>query len=188
MKWNSWLLSCVYHLSFLGCREIMANNNQQTDIQKQYKIIDEMSFSGVKQFLENHPDKPDDLDTIGNDPGACWVGACYILSCTGQKYCVDGHKPPVYTKKITVDDLAKMTGWVHLYADCEQEMHYFSLFIEPDKNKATLIHVYETLKKKSIVFADWLQLLRDKKWVELFSIPRKYKLKNVMMSIELSTL
>lgn len=126
------------------------------------------------------------IDDLGDSPGACWVGACYILDTLGLPYIVDGHRPPIYSREITAHDLLGMKGWVHVHADCDEEFHYFSLFIV-DESKAYLVHVYDELKKKVIDLKDWVELLEKRKWRELFDIPRTHKhVKDTTASISLS--
>ncbi len=120
-------------------------------------------------YLKWHKDHPELYDELGETPGACWAGACYILDTLGLSFRDEkGDAPPNTYKSFDVNHLPSLRGWAHFFADCKHEVHYFSFYID-DSGAATIVHVYGTLKKKKIDLNNWIDLYNQGKWLDLFS-------------------
>jgi hypothetical protein len=148
--------------------------------------INSLSWQGCKEWLKAHPDT-EGFDELGTNPGVCWVGACYILDTLGTPFRNGTQQPPPYKNNMRVDELLNMRGWVHCVADCDDEIHYFSLFIESEE-KTTLVHVYGTLKKIEINLKNWIKLYKKGEWKKLFDIPKNAPARNKVDSIILNRL
>jgi hypothetical protein len=149
-------------------------------------ILKRITWKGCQEWLKAHPDE-DEYDELGENPGACWVGACYILDTLGLPFRDGKSQPPAYKTEFEVDSLTTVRGWVHCYATCEDEVHYFSLYIETEE-KATLVQVYGTLTKKEINLKNWINSYKNGEWKKLFNIPKNAPVSDRANKIEISRL
>lgn len=123
-------------------------------------------------YLKWHREHPELYDELGEKPGACWSGACYILDTLGQEIREDGNVPPKYKEEYEIDKLKELEGWGHFLADCGHEVHYFSIYKE-NKEEMTIVHVYGTLKKTRTTVKRWIEKYKRGRWLEIFEAKNK---------------
>jgi len=108
------------------------------------------TFNDIKKHVASF--SPKQIDSLGNDPSSCWVGAHFHLTQFNIIPYDTIDIDHLYTQTVDVDQLLELidsNDIVHCAVENDFEIHYFTIIthINKDNNCVNILHTYGGINK-----------------------------------------